>query len=188
MRSLFAALLLLPGTIPAFTQDAHRSEVALGYTYVHTNAPPGDCGCISLHGGGGSFAWLVKPQFAIVADLGAVHSGDAASSGLDLTLTSYLFGPRVLYQTKKTRIVPFAQALLGATHATGTLAPANSNGGSSSTVFAATLGGGIDIPIKHHIAVRPAQVEYFVTTLPNSITSHQNNLRVSSGIVLRFGK
>jgi outer membrane immunogenic protein len=186
IRSLFAALFLSLMTLPAWAQDVPRAEVALAYTYVHTNAPPDDCGCFSMNGGSGSFAFHFSPKFAAVAELAAVHAGNIDSTGLDLTLTSYLFGPRVSYHLGKTRLVPYAQVLVGAVHASGGLAPPNTIGASSSTSFAATVGGGLDFKLTHHIAIRPVQVEYFVTALPNGTDDHQNNLRISSGLVVHF--
>jgi outer membrane immunogenic protein len=180
IRSLFAALFLSLTAFPLCAQDRPRSEIALDYNYVHTNAPPGGCGCFSMNGGSGSFAFHFKPGFAAVADVGAVHAGNVDSTGLSLTLTSFLFGPRVSHQIGMARLIPYAQMLAGAVHSSGGLAPA------SSTSFAAAVGGGLDLRLTHHIAIRPIQVEYFVTTLPNGTDGHQNNLRVDSGLVFSF--
>jgi outer membrane immunogenic protein len=184
MRSLFAALFLLLVALPVYAQDVPRAEAALAYTYVHTNAPPGDCGCFSMNGGSGSFAFHFNSKFAGVADIGAVHAGNVDSTGFDLTLTSFLFGPRISHRLLKTRFVPYGQVLVGAVHATGGLA--SITGGTSSTNFAATVGGGLDFNLSRHIAIRPVQVEYYVTTLPNRVNDHQNNLRVNSGLVFHF--
>ena len=64
---------------------------------------------------------------------------------------------------------------------------ASITGGTSSTNFAATVGGGLDFNLSRHIAIRPVQIEYYVTTLPNRVNDHQNNLRLAAGIVIRFG-
>ena len=186
IRSIFAALFLSLMALPACAQDAPRSEVALDYTYVHTNAPPGSCGCFSMNGGSGSFAYRFRPAFAAAADFGAVHAGNVDSTGLDLTLTSFLFGPRFSPPIAKTRFTPFAQVLVGVVHASGGLSPSKTINASSSTAFAATVGGGLDYKLTHHITLRTVQVEYFVTTLPNQADGHQNNLRVDSGLAFRF--
>ena len=47
-------------------------------------------------------------------------------------------------------------------------------------------GGGIDITVTNHIAVKPIQLEY-ITARPSS-NSFQNNLRYSAGVVFRFGE
>jgi outer membrane immunogenic protein len=186
MRSIFAALFLLPVAVPVFAQDVPRAEAALTYTYVHTNAPPGGCGCFSMNGGTGSFAYHLNSKFAGVAEVASVHAGNVDATGLDLTLTSFLFGPRLTHHIPGTRLTPYGQVLVGAVHSTGRLVPISANGASSSTTFAATVGGGLDFRLSHRIAIRPVQIDYFVTTLPNGANDHQNNLRVSSGLVLRF--
>ena len=51
-------------------------------------------------------------------------------------------------------------------------------------------GGGVDVNITQHIAVKPIQVEYFMTQLPqlaSNLNRVQNNLRYSAGVVFRFG-
>jgi outer membrane immunogenic protein len=186
VRSLFAYLFfaLLPGF--AFAQApaaAHsRVDIALDYNYVHSNAPPGGCGCFSMNGGNASAAWFVGPHVALVADIGSVYTNKASSSGLDLTLTNYLFGARVPYRIRKSRFEVFGQGLIGASHAGGTLAPTNAGGG----VIAVSAGGGVDFKLSHHFAIRAAEVDYLLTTFPNGAGNTQNNTRAGAGIVFRF--
>ena len=138
VRSLIASLFLglLPGIALApqtpITAPA-RVDIALDYNYVHSNAPPGGCGCFSLNGGNASAAWFIGPHVALVADIGSAYTNKATSSGLDLTLTNYLFGARVPYRVRGSRFEVFGQGLIGVAHAGGTLAPTNAGGG----VFAA---------------------------------------------------
>jgi outer membrane immunogenic protein len=188
MRSFFALLFLSFSSVNLMAQTQSPNEIALDYTYVHTNAPPGGCGCFSMNGGSGSYAYHFGPQFAAVIEVGAVHGSNIDASGLDLTLTSYLGGPRFYYRRAKTRFVPYGQVLLGPVHITGGLAPANANGASSSTVFGSTLGGGVEFNISRAFTLRLAQVDYFVTTFDNKVDGHQNNLRISTGAAYHFGK
>jgi outer membrane immunogenic protein len=186
IRSLIAALLLSLGALSAHAQQALHSEVALNYTFVRTNAPPGGCGCFSMNGGSASYAYHLSPQFAVVADIGAVHAGNVDASGRDLTLTTFLVGPRFSHPLKHNHLSPYAQILLGAVHATGGIAPTNSISASTSAAFTATIGGGLDARLTPHISIRTVQVEYFLTTLLNGADNHQNNLRVNSGVVFSF--
>jgi outer membrane immunogenic protein len=188
MRSLLALLLLSIASVNLMAQTQPSNEIALDYTYLHTNAPPGGCGCFSMNGGSGSYAYHPGPQFAWVIEVGAVHAAKVDASGLDLTLTSYLGGPRFYYRRPHARFVPYGQVLLGAVRATGGLAPANSGGASSSTVFGSTLGGGVEFNVSRRISLRLAQVDYFVTTFDNKADDHQNNLRISAGAAYHFGK
>ncbi len=188
MRSLLALLLLSIASVNLTAQIQPSNEIALDYTYVHTNAPPGGCGCFSMNGGSGSYAYHFGPQFAALIEVGAVHASKIDATGLDLTLTSYLAGPRFYYRRPNARLVPYGQILLGAVRATGGLAPANSGRSSSSTVLGSTLGGGIEFKISRAITLRVAQVDYFVTTFDNKADDHQNNLRISAGAAYHFGK
>ena len=188
MRSLLALLFLSIASVDLMAQTQPYNEIALDYTYLHTNAPPGGCGCFSMNGGSGSYAYYMGPQLAWVIEVGAVHAAKVDASGLDLTLTSYLGGPRFYYRRSHARFVPYGQVLLGAVRATGGLAPANSGGASSSTVFGSTLGGGVEFNINRTITLRVAQVDYFVTTFYNKVDDHQNNLRISTGVAYHFGK
>jgi opacity protein-like surface antigen len=87
---------------------------------------------------------------------------------------NFLFGPRVSMSVGKFR--PFAEALFGGAHVSA------NNGVSSDTSFATALGGGLDYKIIRPLAWRfqgdYVQTRFFSTT--------QNNVRISTGIVLRF--
>jgi hypothetical protein len=56
--------------------------------------------------------------------------------------------------------------------------------------FAMTVGGGLDIGVSRHVAIRLIQAEYLMTSFENLSTgksARQNDMRLSSGIVFRFG-
>jgi len=188
MRAFLALLFLSIASVNLMAQDHSSHEIALNYTYVHTNAPPDGCGCFSMNGGSGSYAYHPGPQFAAVVEFGAVHAANINGTGLDLKLASYLFGPRFYYRRQNARFVPYGQVLLGPVHITGGLAPANANGASSSTVVGSTLGGGVELNLSRRITLRMAQVDYFVTTFDNKVDGHQNNLRISTGAAYYFGR
>ena len=94
---------------------AQSLDIGANYNYVHTNAPPGGCGCFALNGGS---AWLgvnLTRSFGIVGEVASQHGSD--SSG-DLMLTSYLAGPRYTVHGFD-RFKPFGQVLVGGAHASG---------------------------------------------------------------------
>jgi outer membrane immunogenic protein len=166
-------------------QDVPRVDMGVDYNYVRTNAPPGGCGCITLHGGDGWVAFNFMPSIALVGQVSGQHASNIEGSGADLTLSSFLVGPRYSFTVTR-RIVPFAQVLLGGAHATGSLAPDHIGIAGSSNAFAMTAGGGLDIGLSRHLAIRTAQIDYFMTRFSNGVNDRQNNLRLSAGIVLRF--
>jgi len=191
MRATFAMLLIVAAVsaVPASAQTHSVSsakpgtELALTYTYLHANAPPDACGCFSMNGGAAEFAYPVKRSFSAVAEAGAVTASNVNSSGLDLTLSSYLVGGR--YSLRAARFTPYAQLLVGAAHASGSLAPGQF--GLSSTAFAMAAGGGLDLNLHSHLALRVFQADYLLTLLPNQTNDHQNNFRFSTGVVFHFG-
>ena len=188
MRVLTSILtLLLPvALLPAVAaaQGAPKSEVAVTYNWVHTNAPPAECGCFSANGGSASYAYRFLPSFKLVGEVGAVTQGNVNSTGYDLTLWNFLAGGRYTLRNHS-RVKPFGQALFGIAHTTGSLSP-DQIGLGSSTSFAMSAGGGLDINLSPHLALRAAQADYLLTLLPNRTNDHQNNIRVSAGIVFRF--
>jgi outer membrane immunogenic protein len=195
IRTSIRRLLLSVAAIPSatlflatpavFAQDASAAEVAATYTYIHTNAPPAECGCFAMNGGNGSFAFSLTHTFSVVGELGATTVGNVNSSGLDLTLANYLVGPRYSFR-HFSRFTPFGQVLIGAAHTSGSLSP-SSLGIGSNTSFAMTAGGGLDLNLTHRLALRLFQTDYFLTRQPNADNTRQNNFRFSTGIVIRFG-
>jgi hypothetical protein len=59
----------------------------------------------------------------------------------------------------------------------------------SNNAFDFLIGGGIDIPLGEHIAIRRAQFEYLLTRFGNSFTAgnnNQSNFRYQAGVQFRF--
>jgi opacity protein-like surface antigen len=97
----------------------------------------------------------------------------------------------------------FGHGLFGAAHSSlggGLTLPiigGVSSGLTSANAFAMAFGGGVDIGVTRHFAVRAGQVDYLYTRfsptdalstglLTNSLSGHQNSFRYSAGIVFRF--
>jgi len=171
---------------PPVAAALHPIEVAFEFNYVHSNAPVAGCGCFALLGGSVSGAYYYDPHFALVAEFSKLNNDNVDNTSHELTMTTYLFGGRFLFPIGRSRLVPYTQVLLGASNDSGTIAQVYPGGASSYSVFAATLGGGLDYKIRPKLTLRLAKMEYFVTTFPNRADNHQNNLRVTSGIALRF--
>jgi outer membrane immunogenic protein len=171
-------------SLRAQAQETTKVELGGDYNYLRTNAPPGGCGCISMNGGDAWLSYNVTHSLAAVAQVSA-QTGSNIGGGRDLTLSSYLVGPRVSRRVTD-RFVPFVQALFGAAHAGGSLAPGTSSVAGSHYSFAMTAGGGLDIGITRHFAIRPAEVDYYLTLFNNGVNNHQNNFRFSSGLIFRF--
>jgi outer membrane immunogenic protein len=177
-------LILVPAKLAILrAQTMSLLEAGGNYNYMRTNAPPGGCGCFSLNGGAAWISYNPFGQLAIVGELSVQHASNVLGSGAGLTLTSYQAGPRYRFPQVR-RLVPFAQVLLGGSHASGSYA---SNTGLANG-FAATMGGGIDVELTNRVAIRAFQADYAFTHFPNGVNDHQNNLRLSMGVAFKLGK
>jgi len=186
---LLIALVSISAATPLLTaqdSDKQKVELAVGYTYLHTNAPPGGCGCFSMNGADAELGYSFTKHWTGVLDFGWDYNGNVNSSGADLLLTNAMAGVRYRVLTKS-RWKPFAEIEAGNSNAQGGLSPAKLGVGRAN-VFALAAGGGLDLPLSRHLAWRVADVDYLATLFSNVDNNHQNNLRVSTGIVMRFGK
>jgi outer membrane immunogenic protein len=171
----------------AQSQSTPRIEAGVDYSYVRSNTPPGGCACFSLNGGGGSLAYYLTRSLAVAGEISSGHSSDIGISGTNLTMTSYVFGPRYYWHSHR-KATPFTQVLLGGVHANDSLALRVAGQQVSSNAFAAKIGGGIDWPLNQRFALRPFEANYYLTHFANGVNDHQNNLQLGAGVVLRFGE
>jgi outer membrane immunogenic protein len=179
--SLLAVLTLLG--VSAKAQETSKIDVFAGYSYVRNNPATTGADSFNLNGGSANVAFNANRWLSGVADFGGYHAGNVLNSGVDGTLSTYLFGPRVSLR-KYARFTPFAQALFGVAHASASIEGASG----SANAFASAFGGGLDVNLSRHFAVRPFQVDYLLTRFKEATPDRQtqNNLRVSTGVVFRF--
>jgi len=190
--------LFLALAVPAMGQDPPKFDVFGGYSYVHFSIKgSGATGQITsnLNGGSGSAAFYPNNWLGLVADFGGYKFSTLNSAGGNLSVSgtaiSYLFGPRVRFGSGG--VTPFAQVLFGGAH-TGDITCSTTNAGcpasgkiaNSQNAFALTAGGGVDIKIARHFAIR-GQAEYLMTRFnqgAGGTAGTQNNARISAGIVI----
>jgi outer membrane protein OmpA-like peptidoglycan-associated protein len=183
---------------------APKIEWFMGYTYLRAvpSLSPGNR-LMWLNGGSTSVAFNLNRSFGIVGDFGGFNetrllltSGNPPVAVAPYhpveagTVFTYLAGPRLSFR-KYDRVTPFAQALFGGIRAS---AEADCNSCTPQlpveNAFAMTAGGGLDVRIHHRLAIRVIQAEYMMTRFENLSTGgtgSQNDMRLSTGIVLRFG-
>ena len=205
---VFAISLLL--SITAWAQEFPKAEVGFDYSYLRFAPNAAGTNGHSLNGGGGSVVFNINRYLGIKADLQGYGSTTSrfvlapgpnfptgASANVQGNLFTYLFGPQIKLHSP--RIQPFVHALFGGAHSNvyvnafkdiclpGSLACSFSRA-PSNNAFAMAFGGGVDIPIGHVVAIRPAEVDYFYTNFTNQFNnSNQNNFRYSGGIVFNLG-
>jgi opacity protein-like surface antigen len=182
-KYMFATgVLLLSATfVNAQESGTPAAEIGVNYSFVYRNSELGR-NHYNQNGGSGSFEYNLNRTIGLVADLGGYDSPN-----FNRQTFSYMFGPRLNW--RMSRVTPYVQFLFGGAYEWGV----GSTTGISTTQngFAMAAGGGVDINITRHLAVKPLQVEYFMTQLPqlaSNLNSVQNNVRYSAGLVFRFGE
>jgi outer membrane immunogenic protein len=170
------------------TEAPRRAELALNYTYIHSNAPPGGCGCFNLNGGSATFAWpLGRDNWQVVGDVSVATTSSITSAAEGLTLSAYTVGARYRLRLHTPALHPYGQALVGLAHSSGSLVQGQNQGASNAgAAFAANLGGGLDLRASSRFSVRLFEADYLVTTFDNGTNNHQNNFRISAGLVIHF--
>ncbi len=182
--ALLLSLSLLLG-FSASAQDS-KADVYVGYQYTRqTYTGTVTNTTFNMNGGVGQIAVYPTSWFGIVGEIsgnavGNIH-GFTGSGG---TLYSYMGGPRLAFRHGPFQ--PYVQGLFGVGQLDGTLQARL--GSPSSTAFATAIGGGLDVKLGRHFAVRAIQGDYFLTRFTNPINARftQNNFRLSTGLVLRF--
>src|SRR5262245_59984030 len=192
MQKLFLiAALTLALPVIAQAQEATRTEFFAGYSYMRLEDSP-NTQDQDLNGYNVSGAVTVfRKSLAIKADVSG-HYGNVLVSitpRTDQRQTLFLFGPQFTLR-KSQRIQPFAHALFGVARLT---VKADGVPDVTDTGFAFALGGGVDLktPLGGKVAVRLFQADYVRTKLDfagSGASTSSNNYRISTGIVLRFGK
>ena len=174
---------------------------------------------VNLHGGDAQLAYNFNREIGLVLDVGAVHAGslfsvrnDTLNGGVDHTLVNFVLGPRYTFNMHK-RWMPYVKALFGGARATsstsvtllqggviwpppgliippGTIQPVDATLRAERTGFAMLIGGGLDIKVSKHIALRPVEANYYLTRLPNFVTGNdtsKNHFRYSAGVNFLLG-
>ncbi|HEX9254541.1 MAG TPA: hypothetical protein VF938_03310 [Candidatus Angelobacter sp.] len=193
---------------------ATRGTVFGGYSLLHNNNSLGSglgsfssgLGSTNFNGWDAQGTFNFVPHFGVTADF----SGNSRmvngisflgfSAGTQQHLYNFLFGPTATAYFGKTSV--FGHALFGQQHASlsagvsvpilgGISAPID-----SSNAFAMAFGGGVDIGLSKHFAIRAAQLDYIRTSfnsidalafgLSTNLNNHQNSFRYSGGVVWRF--
>ena len=47
-------------------------------------------------------------------------------------------------------------------------------------------GGGVDVSLTRHIALRALEADYYLTRFDYGTNDDQNNLRIAAGVIIRF--
>ena len=192
MRKLFfIAALTLALPIIAQAQEAPRVEVFGGYSYMRLdNDGSGLDRDLNGFNVSGNITVYGK-RLGIKADISG-HFGQITFapgvSNIDQRQFLFLFGPQFSLR-KSGKIRPFVHTLFGFENLR-----LNNDviGDVTDTGFAFAAGGGVDVKaLSSRLSLRLVQADYVLTKFSDSAASGNNtnnNLRISTGLVVRFGK
>jgi outer membrane protein OmpA-like peptidoglycan-associated protein len=182
---------MTPFPAPAAKQESEapgqmlpRYEISAGYSYIdfHPGDPFNNYG---NQGGTGSFTYNANRILGLTAEIGSyAYTRNLNGTSTDGGLTTFLFGPR-LNLRRFDHFVPFTEFLFGGARGGGGL-----TGAGSKNVFSLATGGGVDVVLTKNVAWRFAQIDYLMTNFDGGnvgSSARQNNLRLGTGLVLRFG-
>jgi outer membrane protein OmpA-like peptidoglycan-associated protein/opacity protein-like surface antigen len=178
-----------------------KVDLFVGYSYLRALPAPSDGNrLVRLNGGSTSIAYNFTRHLGFVGDFAGFDDSQLLFQGTGTkpdssgSVYSYLFGPRYSFRNQ-TRLTPFVQALFGGIHASDVTLSSGCLGAGCTPLpaensFAWTAGGGLDFNLRRHLAIRIIQAEYLMTRFDDYSTgasASQNDMRLSSGIVFRFG-
>lgn len=198
---IFSTLVCLP--LLSLAQE--RGDVAThgtlfgGYSLNHNSSN-------NFNGWDAQGTFNLTRNFGVTADFSGTSrqvagiSGFGFSAGTQQHLYNFLFGPTATAYFGRSSF--FTHALFGQTRSSlnagvtipiigGISAPLN-----SANAFAMAFGGGVDIGLSRHFAIRAAQVDFLRTNfspvdalaagLSTGTNNSQNSFRYSGGVVWRF--
>ena len=187
------------GARPAGSENDTHATIFGGYSYLRNNSN-------GFNGWEGQGTFNFNRYLGVTADVSGASltpfsfSALGFSAGTYQHLNNYLFGPTVTAGIGRSTV--FAHALFGEARSSlgaGVGIPiigGISTGLTSANAFAMAFGGGMDIGLNRHLAIRAVQVDYLrtqfaatdalTTGLSSSLGNRQNSFRFSTGVVFRF--
>ena len=186
-----AVATLLGATVVAGAQIKPASangviSAAVSYNAMHAGSASG-AGSFWMQGGGAEVAGTLSDGIGVVANVTGLHTANTGQ-GVPANLVAATFGPRYTWVPRgqsSGRMSIFAQGLVGESHGLHGIFPAFGGSITSASGLAVNIGGGIDLRLRHHLALRVLEANWLRTQLPNSGSNVQNNLLLGAGIVFR---
>lgn len=189
MATALPAASLEAQAAPSSAGSKHSSatsglDVAITYNATLSNVLSGSS--FWMQGGSVEVEGRFYRGLGVVADIAGMDAANINSSGVNLDLVTATFGPRYTWAPKHTRYAVFGQALAGEAFGFNSVFPNPTGATSTSYSLAAEAGGGFDVALSPHLALRAVEANWLRTQLPNSGSNVQNNLRLGAGFVFHF--
>lgn len=199
-KLLGLSVLLVFASLPAMAQGTPALEVGAGYTFRSfapppTGAPPAPPR-VSMNGWNATVSYNVNDWFAVATDFdGTRNSVTDPLGGSDTTnIYTVLVGPRI-YPVGHHKLSPFAHVLFGLAHLNINL-PTSSGCSpfctSTDGSFAFAAGGGLDMNLSRHFAVRLGEFDYertsFLFIATPGLSDANSNYKFKAALLIRFGE
>lgn len=192
--------------VSAPAQEAPRAEISAAFSFSRVEAGR-ELSDADLYGWNVSVTGNLNSWFGLTADVAGHYGSILYDTGI--SRHSFHVGPRVAFRGSDRKVIPFVHALFGSVRAhrdvsnppLGSPLPVSS---ADETAFSTVLGGGIDFVMTRRLALRLIQADYLVTRFdeasgivciqsittpcPTTKAGTQDNLRLSFGVTLHFGK
>jgi hypothetical protein len=211
--ALVSAALAFTATAPA-QNSTPRFEIFGDYSYMQFNPTLSGLQSKAFNGGGGGAQINFGRYFGIKGEFqgyGSTNWTDTITATPVVTphggtipigtytsranMFTYLFGPT--FGVHASRFNVYGEVLFGGSNSTGYVNLANAidaNGGTlavngSQHPYTMAVGGGVDLKVHQHIALRLGEFDWILTRYTNPITStnNQNSFRYLGGVVFTFG-
>jgi hypothetical protein len=159
--------------------DAPKAEIFAGYAYERTNLQNYDpLSTESINGETVQATVYLNRSIGVTADVTCATGTNLAQSGVNIVRYTYLFGPTYAFRISSS-VTPFVHVLFGEDHerSSSIFLP-----DISSNSFSEDFGGGLDVKLVDHVALRLAQVDLMHT----NHSGGENHFRYGAGVVFRF--
>jgi opacity protein-like surface antigen len=197
VAALLVAVLTAAGPVARAQEQARpaprfqwsSTDLAITYTTEQSKVIPSGAS-FWLQGASANAAITFFHGFGLAMNL----TGDYASRiapGVSLGKIAYMAGPRytsILHTGSKHEIRLFGEGLAGAVRGFDSVFPVPSGITDRASAFSMQVGGGLDIAISKHFALRAIEADWVRTLLPNDTTNTQDHLRLAIGIAYHAGK
>ncbi|MBE7158818.1 MAG: outer membrane beta-barrel protein [Rhodospirillales bacterium] len=156
-------------------------QVGAQFQFTRANAPPGQCGCFWMEGGGVEITRSFSRAWGANIDVYYGRASQLNKTDEQISIFNYLAGPRYTYRTE-TRYTPYAQALVGASKVSSNYYAYKSG----NSYLAAQAGLGVEVWVTRHLSV-PLQADWVYSRAVNGLNARQNNTRLGVGVIYRLG-
>lgn len=173
-RFVGLAFLLAVFSLVAFAQEGMnttpKAEIFGGYQYTRFD------GGANANGWNSTVTGNLNNWFGVAADFSGAYT---SQSGVSFHNYTYTFGPVVSYRHNE-NFTPFVHFLAGGFHGSASFNGLSGTGNGLAMMF----GGGVDVKATRRVALRAIQFDWL--SLHSNGVSDNNNMRLSTGILLRY--